>query len=164
MNAVWRYIVASWRGELSIIAAFLVYGGGGLIVLTAFGIFLAFRGDFDGSHPTIYSAFKLIYLVWFNLTGIVIARQTIGTCVELRQHDLAQMLLRFPRSTCVVVEVRDAMARLISLIVEIRCKEPVELADESGWSTAGLDDTLNVVGYEECVLPWNSLRDEWRGL
>jgi hypothetical protein len=74
MTAVWRYIVASWRGELSIIAAFLVYGGGGLIVLTALGIFLAFRGDFDGSHPTIYSTFKLIYLIWFNLAGIVVAR------------------------------------------------------------------------------------------
>jgi len=74
MTAVWRYIVASWRGELSIIAAFLVYGVGGLITLTAFGIFLAFRGDFDGSHPSIYSAFKLIYLVWFNLTGFVVAR------------------------------------------------------------------------------------------
>src|SRR5580700_5948334 len=87
-----------------------------------------------------------------HLAGIIVARQAIGPCVELRKHDLTYSLLCFPQSTGVVVEICDAMARLISLIVEAFCEESVQLCNEISGATTRLDKPGDIVRYEEGIL------------
>src|ERR1700737_2423127 len=74
-----------------------------------------------------------------HLPSIVVTRQTAGASVKLTRQDLADAHLRLPRCASIVVEVRDVVARLVALVVQLRSEEAIELGDKGCVATDCLD-------------------------
>src|SRR6266851_6920476 len=99
-----------------------------------------------------------------HLPGIVVTRQTTWVIVKLARKDIANAHLRLPRCAGEIVEIRDVVARLVALVVQLRSEEAIELGDESCVATDCLNKAGHVVRHEKGVLPGHALGDVESGL
>ena len=62
-----------------------------------------------------------------------------GKQIDSTRQDLANAHLRLPGCASIVVEVRDVVARLVALVVQLRSEEAIELGDKGCVATDCLD-------------------------
>src|SRR5258705_5217138 len=74
-----------------------------------------------------------------HLSSVIVTRQTSGASMKLVRQNVANAGLSLPSGASIVVEVSDAVARLVALVVQLRGEETVEFGDKGCVATDCLD-------------------------